>query len=92
MDSSGQAARDDGLTYRSFRDVSLLGATPLLVPVVLAVIALAGAFRRNRVMLAAGALLFGLFTLLAGFSIGGAYVMPAGLLLIAAIASIDRVR
>jgi hypothetical protein len=68
----------------SFSEVSGLGAVPLLIPVLLAGLAAWAAWRGWRVTLGVAALLLAVFTFIAGFSIGGAYIPAAGLLIVAA--------
>ena len=70
---------------RSFSDLSGLGVTPLVIPVLLAGWATWAAWRQRTRGLALATLMFLTFCLVAGFSIGGAYV-PAGLGLVAASA------
>jgi len=70
--------------YRSFSDISGAGATPLVVPVLLAAWATWAAWRQSIVGLSIATAIFLVFCLIAGFSIGGAYV-PAGIGLVAAI-------
>ena len=74
--------------YRSFSDVSMLGAVPLVVPTVFAALATWVAWRQRIVALCAVTLIFALFCFVAGFSIGGAYVPVAGALLIATAISL----
>ena len=66
---------------RRFADVSLLGAFPLVVPVLLAALATWAAWHNKKLvlLLTTGALLT--FCVLAGFSIGGSYLLGGGALL-----------
>ena len=68
---------------RSFAEVSLLGFVPLVIPALLAGWALSAAWRRSLVGLAVSTLVFLVFCIITGFSIGGAYT-PAGLCLVVA--------
>lgn len=89
----GQTEREDGFVFRSFREVSGLGAVPLLVPAALAGLAFVAAVRGYGVVVATSALLFLLFAFVTGFSIGGAYKAPGVLLSVASLVSIvDRAR
>jgi hypothetical protein len=93
MDAQGGTVRQDGFAVRSFRDVSLLGAVPLIVPVALAGVALVAAMCRFNIAVATSALLFVLFVFVAGLSIGGAYVIPGAMLMVAFVVSlVDRAR
>lgn len=69
----------------SFSDTSRFSILPLVVPVFLSGLATWAAWRQRTRGLALATLVFLSFCLVAGFSIGGAYV-PAGLLLVAALA------
>lgn len=73
--------------YRAFSEISHAGLLPLVVPVVLATLATWAAWRGSRVGLSGLALLFGVFTFISGFSIGGAYLPAAGVLIVAALLS-----
>jgi hypothetical protein len=57
----------------------------VLVPTALAIFAIWAAWRRSRIGVGTSALLFAGFTLVTGFSIGGAYVPAAGLLILASV-------
>ena len=70
--------------YRSFSDISGAGATPLVIPVLLAAWATWAAWRQAIEELAAATVVFLGFCIIGGFSIGGAYV-PAGIGLLAAM-------
>ena len=59
------------------------------IPACLALVASWAAWRRRRAVLAAMAVLTGLFAVVTGFSIGSAFVPTFGLLAWAGIASID---
>ena len=67
----------------SFADISLLGVVPLAIPVLLAGFALWAAWCRSILGLIVTTLVFLVFCIITGFSIGGAYT-PAGLCLVAA--------
>ena len=69
---------------RQFSEVSGNGALPLVIPVLIAAFGTWGAWRGRRLVLAGSALLLVVFTVIAGFSIGGAYLAPSGLQLLAA--------
>ena len=69
---------------RSFSEVSGNGALPLVIPVVVAALGTWGAWRGRRIFLGGSALLLAAFTVIAGFSIGGAYVPATGLQVLAA--------
>jgi len=75
----------------SFSSISGFGPVPLLVPVALTVIATWSALRHHRVVLIGATVLLGLYALLAGFSIGLAYV-PAVLALIVACTASSGLR
>ncbi len=68
----------------SFSEVSSLGAVPLLIPVLFAGLAAWAAWNGWRVTLGVAALLLAVFTFISGFSIGGAYIPAAWLLIVAA--------
>ena len=70
--------------YQSFSDVSLFGAAPLIVPVLIAAIAAWAAWRSRRVVLGFAAFLLVAFAFISGFSIGRGY-LPASALLLAAL-------
>jgi hypothetical protein len=70
--------------YRSFAEVSRFGPVPLIVPISIAAFAAWSAWRGHRIALGFAALLLAAFTVISGFSIGGAYLPAAGLLLVAA--------
>jgi len=69
---------------RHFSEMSVTGALPLVIPVVIAGLGTWGAWRGRRLALASSALLLALFTAASGFSIGGAYLPASGLQLLAA--------
>jgi hypothetical protein len=71
--------------YRSFSEISLLGPVPLVIPAALAIFAAWAAWRGRGFALAIAALLFAGYGYITGFSIGGAYRAPAGLLIAATI-------
>jgi hypothetical protein len=73
------------VVYRAFADVSLLGPIPLIVPTLIAIAGAWAAWRGARVALGLAALLLAAFAFVAGFSIGSAYILPAGLLLLATL-------
>ncbi len=71
--------------YHSFSEISGFGIAPLVVPVALAACALWVAWRQHVVGLALVALIFIGFCVVAGFSIGGAYVPAAVGLFVATV-------
>ena len=89
--SNGEMIEREGFEFRSFRQVSLLGPVPLLVPVGFAGLGTWAAWRRRPVVLGTSALLLALFTFVSGFSIGGAYVVPSAAMLLAMVVGlVDR--
>ena len=68
---------------RPFSEVSGNGALPLVIPVLIAALGTWGAWRGRRVLLGVSALLLAVFTFISGFSIGGAYLIPTGVQLLA---------
>jgi hypothetical protein len=74
-----------GVGYRCFSDVSLFGPAPLVVPVLIAAVAVWAAWRSRRVVLGFSAFLLAVFTFISGFSIGRGYVPASGLLVLAAV-------
>ena len=70
------------------------GAVPLVIPILLAGLAAWAARRGQRVTLGVAALVLAVFTFISGFSIGGAYIPAAWLLIVAAgwAAAAERVR
>jgi hypothetical protein len=73
------------VVYRAFADISFLGPLPLIVPTLIAIAGAWAAWRGARVALGLAALLLAAFAFVAGFSIGSAYILPAGLLLLATL-------
>ena len=73
------------VAYRAFADVSFLGPLPLIVPTLIAIAGAWAAWHGARVALGLAALLLAAFAFVAGFSIGSAYILPAGLLLLATL-------
>lgn len=71
----------------SFASISGLGPVPLIIPVALAAIATWSALRHHRAVLIGATVLLALYALLAGFSIGLAYVPAVIALLVACMAS-----
>lgn len=71
-----------------FIQVSSLGPVPLIVPVVLSALAAWAAWRRLKAVLAVIAFLLAGFTILTGFSIGAAYILPTCMLSITAILAV----
>jgi hypothetical protein len=69
--------------YERFQDVSVFGAVPLVVPVILAGLATVAAWARRAVVLFVLALMLLVYGFVTGFSIGSAY-MPAGAVLLVA--------
>ena len=70
--------------HQSFSDISLLGPAPLIVPVLIAAIAVWATWRSRKAVLALAAFLLVAFTFVSGFSIGGGYI-PASAMLLAAL-------
>lgn len=68
-----------------FPEASSLGPVPLIVPVTLAALATWAVWGLHHVALAVATVLLVGFTVLAGFSIGIAYIPPAGMLALAVI-------
>ena len=87
--SSGDVMEDVG---RSFASMSALGSVPLIIPTGLAVIAVWSAYRRSRVVLAVTTVLMTAFVILAGFSIGLAYVPAVGALFAASLIAVSASR
>lgn len=83
VDPAGTSTIERGIDQRSFAEMSQLGIVPLLIPVLVAGCALWAAWRRRAAALAVATFVFLVFCVLAGFSIGGAYI-PAGLGLLGA--------
>ncbi len=84
--SAGAAAAES----RTFADVSAFGATPLVVPVVLAALALWCAWTvRPRALFATG-LTLAAFSFVTGFSIGAAYLPAAAAIVLAGVSSLSR--
>lgn len=81
---SGTSDGVASVRYRAFSEISHFGPAPLIVPAVLAALAVWAAWRGQRLVGGAAAVLLAAFALVAGFSIGGAYIPAAGLLLAAA--------
>jgi hypothetical protein len=73
------------VAYSAFADVSFLGPLPLIIPTLIATAGAWAAWRGLRVALGLAAVLLAAFAFVTGFSIGGAYVLPAGLLLLATL-------
>ena len=73
------------VAYSAFADVSSFGPLPLIVPPLIAVAGAWAAWHGARVALGLAALLLAAFAFVTGFSIGGAYILPAGLLLVATL-------
>ena len=74
---------------RRFADVSLLGATPLVVPVLLAAWGAFAAWRNRGWQLAVSTGLLAVFCFLGGFSIGSGYLPGAAGLVLAAVVRLD---
>ena len=75
------------VVHRAFADVSFLGPLPLIVPTLIAIAGARAAWRGARVGLGLAALLLAAFAFVGGFSIGSAYILPAGLLLLATLSA-----
>jgi hypothetical protein len=73
------------VAYSAFADVSSFGPLPLIIPTLIAIAGAWAAWRGARVALGLAALLLAAFAFVTGFSIGGAYILPAGLLLLATL-------
>jgi len=68
---------------RAFSEISGSGALPLVIAVFIAGFGTWGAWSGRRLALAASAFLLVVFTVIGGFSIGGAYLPASGLQLLA---------
>jgi hypothetical protein len=68
---------------RTFSEVSGNGALPLVIAVFIAGFGAWGAWSGRRLVLASSAFLLVVFTIIGGFSIGGAYLPASGLQLLA---------
>jgi hypothetical protein len=73
------------VVHKAFHDASSLGLIPLVIPTLIALAGAWAAWRGAGVALLIAALLLAAFAFVTGFSIGGAYILPAGLLLIATL-------
>ena len=76
---------EHSVVYRAFADVSFLGPVPLIIPTLIAVAAAWAAWQGARVALGLAALQLAAFAFVTGFSVGSAYILPAGLLLLATL-------
>lgn len=78
--------------YLPFSDASTFGATPLLLPVAVGLLGAWAAWKDHRLVLGVVAALLLVFSVVAGFSIGMAYMPAAGGMVwaTAALASIER--
>lgn len=74
---------------RRFSDVSLLGAVPLAVPVLLAAAATWAAWRNKKLALSLSTAALLAFCILAGFSIGGGYIVGGAAMLWALLVRVD---
>src|SRR5579872_1380210 len=74
------------LDHKFFSDVSGFGALPLIVPVLIAIVATYAALRGLLQVLALLMVLFAVFAFITGFSIGGAFLPAAALLLATVLA------
>lgn len=70
---------------RSFSEVSGYGPLPLIIPACVAALGTWGAWRDRRLLVTLSGILLALFTFIAGFSIGGAYLPASGLQILAAV-------
>jgi hypothetical protein len=86
--SSGVRTVPFDVSHR-FAEVSGLGAFPLVVPVLLAASATWATWRKNRLGLALATSAFLAFCVLAGFSIGPAYILGGGAMIWALIVLFD---
>lgn len=86
--SSGVRTVPFDVSHR-FADVSALGAFPLIVPVLLAASATWAAWRKSRLGLLLATTLFLAFCVLAGFSVGPAYILGGGAMIWALIVLLD---
>ena len=80
----GQAVQQT-VVYKAVADVSSLGPLPLVIPTLIASAGATAAWHGARVALGLAALLLAAFAFVTGFSIGGAYHLPAGLLFLATL-------
>jgi hypothetical protein len=74
---------------RRFADISLLGAFPLAVPVMLAALATWAAWRNKKLLLLLATAALLAFCVLSGFSIGRGYVLGGGAMLWALLVRFD---
>ena len=73
----------------TFAEVSLWGALPLVVPVLLAALAMWAAWRNKRLALLVSTAALLAFCVLAGFSIGRGYVLGGGAMVWALLVLFD---
>jgi hypothetical protein len=71
--------------YERFGSVSGLGATPLVIPVLLSGVATLAAWMKRPLMLFSLGLVLLVYGFVTGFSIGSAYMPAGGVLLLAAL-------
>ena len=71
--------------YRSFSEVSALGALPLAVPVVLTSLATWAAWQGRTIALRVVTLLVLAYSFVTGFSVGSAYLPAGGALVVATL-------
>jgi len=78
------------LRTETLSETSYLGSAPLVAPVVIAVVATCAASQGAPVVVGIAAVLLAAFSFITGFSIGSAYHMPAGVLMLAAFLTAIR--
>jgi len=84
---TGSGVGSDGVqfvTTEPFSETSYFAAAFLLVPVLIAAVGTCAAWQRAPVVVGIAAVLLATFSFITGFSIGSAYQMPAGVLMLAA--------
>jgi hypothetical protein len=84
---SSSSAGETTTGAESFASLSGYGPLPLIIPAALCVLALLAALRHHRLVLISATVVLGLFSFLAGFSIGLFYVPAVLALLVACLAT-----
>jgi hypothetical protein len=73
------------IEYVPLADASPLAPLPLFIPVFIAMIGAAAAWHGGKIRVAVAGLLLATYAVVGGFSIGSAYLVPAGLLMLATL-------